>query len=453
MTARPNRKRPRPKTISAQGITGQKGINVIERVVLDMGSQWTPSGPNEVGIDGYIELFDPTSHKPLGITVAAQSKVVTSLVGNTDNLFDFWCDPSDVEYWLNGNTPVILVVSAGKVDQAYWISVKSYFKDWKPGASTTVAFDKAKNRFSEASFFDLVNIAAPKLGLYVAPLRRNEVLYTNLLHLQACPATIFVAQTDCRNQHEVWSALKTAPGESDAGWIFWEKKIFSFHNLAAAPWSSICELGTLEEFGAVEWSESKELQQKNIFVQLLNRTLRTQIPDVRFWPQEDCYALMGKPRKISYQSIKRPSKLTVISQFSSTSATTGRKFVWLRHLAFQGQFRSFSGEWYLEITPTYRFTSDGYTLERFHEDRLSGIKRLEGNRAVLSSVLFWADYLRPRAGLFKSDPLPLKFGDLLSFDATIGIDDRIWRSEDASLPAEASLFGGENTGEGEAIDL
>lgn len=33
-----------------------------------MESRWTPSGPNEVGIDGYIELFDPATRKPLGLT-------------------------------------------------------------------------------------------------------------------------------------------------------------------------------------------------------------------------------------------------------------------------------------------------------------------------------------------------------------------------------------------------
>src|SRR6266436_943741 len=111
MSARPRGRRPRPKTISVQGVTGQKGINAIERVVLEMGSRWTPSGANEVGIDGYIELFDPNSHEALGLTIAVQSKVATATVSSSANTFDYWCDPNDVVYWLNGNTPVILVVS------------------------------------------------------------------------------------------------------------------------------------------------------------------------------------------------------------------------------------------------------------------------------------------------------------------------------------------------------
>ena len=54
--ARRLRRRHRPKTISGTAVTGQKGVNLIERVVLDMESSWTPTGALEVGIDGYIEL-------------------------------------------------------------------------------------------------------------------------------------------------------------------------------------------------------------------------------------------------------------------------------------------------------------------------------------------------------------------------------------------------------------
>lgn len=79
MTARRRGRRSTPKTISATGITGQKGVHLIEGIVLDMESRWTPSGPNEVGIDGYIELFDPTSRKPLGLNLAAQSKAATGV--------------------------------------------------------------------------------------------------------------------------------------------------------------------------------------------------------------------------------------------------------------------------------------------------------------------------------------------------------------------------------------
>jgi len=97
MAGRSRSRRRSPKTISPQGITGQQGINLIERVVLEMGSRWTPSGPNEIGIDGYIELFDPNSCLPLHLTVAVQSKVVTAIAGDSNSTFDYWCDANDVD--------------------------------------------------------------------------------------------------------------------------------------------------------------------------------------------------------------------------------------------------------------------------------------------------------------------------------------------------------------------
>jgi len=113
VTARSNRKKTTPKTISTAGITGQRGINAIERIVLESGSRWTPSGPNEIGIDGYIELFDPATHRPLGLTLAVQSKVVSAIASNDAPSFDYSCDPNDVAYWLQGNIPVVLIVSSG----------------------------------------------------------------------------------------------------------------------------------------------------------------------------------------------------------------------------------------------------------------------------------------------------------------------------------------------------
>lgn len=407
--------------------------------MLEIGSRWTASGPNEVGIDGYIELFDPNSRQPLGVTVAVQSKVVTALTDNSKPTFDYWCDADDLEYWLNGNTPVILVVSSPASNEGYWVSVKDYFKEWTPNSSTRVTFVKEQRRFSADSLRQLAEIAAPKAGLYLAPTRRRETLYSNLLPLEACPPRIFIAVTDCRTPRDVWSLLHRSGQGTDAGWVLWKKKIFSFHDLGEEPWSSACDAGALEDFPTTEWSECSDTQRRRVFVQLVNQSLKAQLsPEVRYWPQEDCYAIVGGARRLSYQSLKRPSKISVVSQFTTTAAD-GRQFDWRRHMAFRGQFRLLEDQWYLEITPTYRFTRDGYALDRFHEDRLKGIKRIEGNRAVLSSVLFWADYLRPKATLFDGRTPPLQFGELLAFSSDVGIVDRAWLSEDPEFARDSAL--------------
>jgi hypothetical protein len=442
VAARSNRKKRAPKTISATGITGQRGINAIERIVLESGSRWTPSGANEIGIDGYIELFDPSTHRPLGLTLAVQSKVVSSIATNDAPSFGYTCDPNDIAYWLQGNIPVVLIVSSGDPDQTYWISVREHFKLWKPSDSTHVTFVKAQHKLDKHTFPKLTAIASPKVGLYFPPSQKPETLYTNLLPLELCPPSISIAQSPCRGVHEVWTSLRAEGGEIDGGWMLWEKKILSFHDLAKGPWSSVCDLGTLEEFSTEEWSSTDDPQRQRIFVQLLNLTLRSQLyPDVRYWPQEDCYAMQGEPHKQSYRSVKRTSKVSVVTH-KTTKSKDGRVFDRYRHLAFRGQFRRFDGTWFLEITPTYRFTSDGVTLDRFHEENLRGIKAFEGNRAVLSSVLFWANYLKPRTNLFTRDPSPLQFGELLNFGCEVGITDSEWLASDPHPPEDSEAFPG-----------
>jgi hypothetical protein len=225
--------------------------------------------------------------------------------------------------------------------------------------------------------------------------------------------------------------------------VLWEKKVLSFHDLGENPWTSICDEGTVEPLPTTEWSESDDADKQRLFVQLLNRSLTAQLrPGVRYWPREDCYAVVGRPRKSSYQSLKRSSRISVVSRFERVTQE-GRHFEWFRHLAFRGQFRRLDQKWYLEVTPTYRFTSDGQILDRFHEERLKGIKRIEKNRAVLSTVLFWADYLQPTGTLFRTYEPILKFGKLATFSSDVGIDDRGWLAEDPEATREADTEGEE----------
>ena len=66
-------------------------------------------------------------------------------------------------------------------------------------------------------------------------------------------------------------------------------------------------------------------------------------------------------------------------------------------------------------------------LDRFNEDLLKKIKQIEGNRAVLSPLLFWADYLGSRDDLLRSqDARRLKFGQLVEVELPVGIVDKAW---------------------------
>jgi hypothetical protein len=333
--------------------------------------------------------------------------------------------------------PVILVVSSPTTNEGYWVSVKSYFKHWGPGQPTTITFARATQRFTKDSLRNLMSLAAPKAGFYLAPPRKVEKLHSNLLHIDEFPERIYFADTECRWPSDVWALLRKTGHVPNGGWVLKGKRLISFHDLSEIPWTSVCDKGTVEGFPAKDWADSDDPEQQHLFVQLLNQTLRAQLNgDLRYWTKEECFAFVGEARKVGYQSLQRRSRIAVVSQFSST-AKDGRVFEWRRHLAFRGMFRRLDDGWYLQITPTYRFTRDGFELERFHEDRLKGIKQLEGNRAVLSCVLFWADFLRPKSTLFAQDPPPIRFGNLLMFDSPVGINDKDWGAADPEFAKEA----------------
>jgi len=90
----------------------------------------------------------------------------------------------------------------------------------------------------------------------------------------------------------------------------------------------------------------------------------------------------------------------------------------------------------LEITPTYYFTRDGYRLWRYHQDKLSGIKRLERNPNVLDQVLFWKAYLTKPANMFAAEYPFLKFGELQEFRLEAGINEEVWLGHEEEKAAE-----------------
>jgi hypothetical protein len=50
-------------------------------------------------------------------------------------------------------------------------------------------------------------------------------------------------------------------------------------------------------------------------------------------------------------------------------------------------------QWFLMVSPTYHFTTDGFTRHPFPDALLSGKKRLENNAALRGQVIMWHRFL------------------------------------------------------------
>jgi hypothetical protein len=426
-----------PKRLSEQAFIGQAGINLIERRLLEMGYAWHAGNASmDAGIDGYVELRDQTTAAALNLVLQVQSKATTRpWAAETASSFEYVCEERDLAYWLGGNAPVILVVSRPKDDEAYWVAVHRYFADPARLKQRKVVFDKQRDRFDVSARDALMRLAVPRdAGFYTAPLPVTEPLYSNLLRVAQLPQTVFVAQTTMSDRREVRQRLREA-GAHEIEWVMRGTRLLTVHDPSGFGWCDVVDRGTVEPHGGAEWGAADERLRRDDFsdfVNLLSRCLSTRLRrlGVRYDDEERYYYFEAtedlEPRRIAYRSLKRGSARVVFKRYATKRGDTVRE--WYRHSAFAGRFRRYDGQWFLEITPDYHFTSDGRQPLRFAESKRSGIKALERNGTVLGQVVMWADLLTPGIGdLFAPTDYPfLSFGELERFTIDTGINEESW---------------------------
>ncbi|MCC5646243.1 DUF4365 domain-containing protein [Nostoc sp. CHAB 5824] len=438
------------KKIGQSDIIGQQGINIIEEVVLSMGFLWYPTGGVEAGIDGIIEIRDFQTGEVTNCILQVQSKATqkTLLQAENENSFECRFKERDIDYWLQGNAPVILIVIKTSTKEAFWVAVKDYFWDAKRRQSKKVTFDKRFNRFDVNARDALIKLAVPQnSGLYLAPRPKLEKLYSNLLRVSQLAEHLYTACTFTEDESKAYSALQKVGRNLGQEWLLKENIVLSFHDLREAPWTEICDLGTVEQHGLDEWSLSNQLERQQEFVWLLNKVLREKVKeDLSFDQKKKCYYF--KPtndllaRRYYYRSLSKKTHRDVFQPYLKKNST---EVAYYRHSAFEGQFIRIGSDWFLEITPTYFFTRDGYTRDKFEKEHLSGIKRLEKNPAVFGQLIMWAEYLiTPAQGdlFIQNYPFLQFFEPLEEFEIEVGIEDDIWLSnedDETSALLEESL--------------
>lgn len=434
-----------PKKLTEQALIGQAGINLVERRLLDMGYAWHPGNAAlDAGIDGYVELRDQSTGAALNLVLQLQSKATKSpWIAETDASFEFVCEERDLAYWMGGNAPVVLVVSRPKDNEAYWVAIRTYFADPIRLKERRIVFDKSHNRFDASARDALMALAVPRdAGFYTAPLPISEPLYSNLLEVASLPRTVFIGQTTVTDRAEVKKRLHSA-GVRDIEWVMRGERVLSVHDLRTHGWRDVVDRGTVEDHDGAEWGAIDEQLRRddfNDFSNLLSRCLSARLRrlGVRFDDAARYYYFQASrdlsQRRIAYQSLKRGSKRVVFDRYATKRGDTVRE--WYRHSAFAGRFRRFDGRWFLEVTPEYHFTSDGWQPLRFAESKRAGIKALERNGTVLGQVVMWADLLRPATlpDLFADAEYPyLRFGELERFTLEAGINEDLWLGSESDV--------------------
>jgi nucleoside phosphorylase len=283
---------------------------------------------------------------------------------------------------------------------------------------------------------------------------RIDVLYANILPLRQFPKTIYVAPAKYGSFRECWAVLrKGAEGHVSEAWELHNKNVFSFVDPSTSRLSLIADIGAVEEHPSRDWSASSDPNNRRLFAHLLNGALRDDLDALGVWFfwRDEVFAFAGKPdadpRKVEYRNLHQRSTMTVVSHYQA-KLKDGSVLPYLRHLGFRGRFRLYEDIWYLEVTPTYQFTTDGKKKYRFHESQLKGIKQLEKNRSVLSQLLLWSSVLRGEAARSSTDRPPLLvFGDPPTFRFQEGMSENEWIPLNEDDPSSVDEVSSSNIGE------
>lgn len=434
------------KKVIKEQLLGQLGANLIERIVLEMGFVWRPTVVFDTGVDGEIEFRNVDTGEVSGLIVKVQVKAGQSYFKEeTHSSFSFIAESNDLEYWIKGNVPVILIVCKPHTGEAYWVALREYLKQHpRLLKERRIAFDKGVMRFQKSSTSDLLNQTIPiEQGVFFPPERRNEVLQSNLLRLSSYPSTIFVADTEYRSKEDVWAFLKSKNADITGEWFLKEKQIYSFVNLRQSALNAVCDLGTVTEISSDEWAFSPDVDLRNNFVRLATLALKELCWKRRFRFNKDYQCFFYAPTKrqvsnnaafrIKYRSFRKSSRCMFFNCYGSK--TNSKIIFYYRHLAFASRFRLLENAWFLAINPTYIFTFDGKRISSRIDEYLSNIKRLEHNSNVVRYVRALGQYLnRTRKGdLFESSDL-IRIDPVNEFSFSYGLEDKQWYNSEDEKP-------------------
>lgn len=412
------------KTYTKSAQTGETAVAAVHGVVVDAGHVWHPRGVQDFGIDGAIELVDPSTRAALNKLLLVQVKGRSDFKGETDESFYLVCKADHIDYWLNGDVPVLLLAVKRETKEVWWKNVTSWFQDASARRTGRVEFDRSADRVVPAtSGGEWLSLAAPSNAPALLTHRATEVLSTNVLPIIEHPERLYFAPTDIKTFQQSRARLDSH-GRHRAGrdYLLLDGVVYSFRPLTKPPFDVLCS-DDVEVDGASDWAMGDE-DQRYRFKRLIKMQFgRDYGRDLRYDRNADLNYFRPAD-DLRDRVIKLPTKRkrTVVVD----------KGGYIRHHAVRIRFVDLDDGWFIALRPDYRFTSDGYQ-EHWNAGALkSGIKKRERHGAVRSTLLFWSDYFsNDQLSLLGDDSSSrsLRFGPLVTITVDVSY-------EEQSLPTD-----------------
>jgi hypothetical protein len=423
-------KRQRTKQFPHTATIERRGVALCGSIVSEMGLIWREKGV-DVGIDGEIELVDNAN--VLGRVLWVQSKAQSDanpFPGEDERGFTYTCRQVDVDYWLGGTAPVLLVCSHPESGLAWYKHLPSWFDDPARRRERRVHFDKVSDRFDASAVRKLLDLGVESAsGIYLSPPPRHETLVTNLLAVEHLASTVHRAPSTCRGWPDANPRLLKAGVGYLSDVVFRGGEVWSFRRFDEPPLEVLAD-GTPETVGTDELTASTDAADQTLLRWLMGATLKDLTGKELRQHHERKY-LYFKARKDTSEwrvqaGTRRGGGRTVVKRYEPPEGARWSPYT--RHLALESQFVQADDRWYLAMVPTYHFTSDGREDSSFSSLLLSTIKQREGHEAIRSQTRFWARYLAGSADLFSGAPdARMRFGTLAEVAVDRGIDDKSWK--------------------------
>lgn len=436
----------RQKTISKNQITGERGVAMVKERIHAMGFSFHTTGQTEAGIDGFIEVRDPVTGSVGARIIAVQIKTTEQVryTAETEDGFEYLCDATDVQYWQQGNLPVIVVLVRISDGGLYWKAApdRGFAGDRE---TRRLRISKSADRFDAQAGDAIAQLTVDQArpGVWLPPSRQPDVLLFNAVKV-VVPPTIQVAATTHRHGRDALKALLDITDHPPSEWVARGGRLLTFLDLKTSVLRQVVDQGSIEILATEEFALHDDEDEQHVFVDLLNRTLRAQLDPTLVWHRslKLFYFPPDGPkldRIYRYASLKNEAKRAVVKAIRRSDGSVS----YVRHSAFHPRFWREFDDWYLSVRPNYVFTRDGVRADGFAGTRISKMKRLENNAAVRGQFLMWRSLLtslgREPAQRSLLDTL-LRAAPALTFEPVeiiglpVSVPDELWRSRDVHAP-------------------
>lgn len=378
------------KRITDNQQIGELGEAATRKQFLRMGLQIDFRSRLEAGIDAIAELMSDGEPTARMVAVQVKSTRARKYASETKYSFSYLLKQNDLDYWRNSNLPVIIVL--------YRLSDESFF--WKHVSTNDrkLIFDKERDRLNGSALERLMAIAVPKQqhGFFVPPIGCESAII-NILPVFV-PDEIFVATTPF-SPKRACAILYDANNGKRFDWTIQESTFWAFHDPRQEATRSIVDLDQVEAIETSLIADHEEIGVRNQFSYLLRLSLAHQFRNDLCWDRDrggQFYfrALAeGQTRDFRYTSATKTTSARVVSVYPKKN---GSDISYVRHHAFQPRFERLGDQWYLVISPTYFFTTNGYSPHPYPHALLSGKKRADNNSSFRGQVIMWHRFLSQR---------------------------------------------------------